>query len=213
MSTNLDFIETDNYQDVPNISSPLEQQPSSLVPINHGPIFSFYIIFKAIPFILYIFGWILFSSMFQWVAIIVTSAIDFWYTKNIAGRLIVGLFWSNRVDNQGKSQWIFEHSNNYGDKSTVNAEHKGQKRTFWISLYGSSIVWCLFSFFSIIRLKPGWLMCSGISASLALVNAWGFNKCDGDSKQYLKNSIFGDGLSSMIFDKAKSAISSTIQNS
>lgn len=185
----MDFIGTENLDEMPSMPATSETSNSPIIPVDQGPIFSFYLIFKALPLGVYLFGWLLFGSMMQWVSIIILSAIDFWYTKNVAGRLIVGLLWSNKVNDEGENQWVFEHSPNYGSQSTITAENKGQTRTFWLVLYGAAVIWFIFAFFSFIRLKPGWLMCTGIACTLALVNAWGFNKCDGDSKKYLKNTL------------------------
>ena len=33
---------------------------------------------------------------------------DFWVVKNVTGRLLVGLRWWNYIDEDGKSQWMFE---------------------------------------------------------------------------------------------------------
>ena len=33
---------------------------------------------------------------------------DFWNTKNVAGRTLVGLRYWNQVDEDGESYWVFE---------------------------------------------------------------------------------------------------------
>jgi len=46
------------------------------------------------------------SSLF-----LVTScllAADFWYTKNVAGRLLVGLRWWTKFKEDGTEEWIYE---------------------------------------------------------------------------------------------------------
>ena len=35
-------------------------------------------------------------------------AADFWTVKNITGRLLVGLRWWNKVNEDGTSEWVFE---------------------------------------------------------------------------------------------------------
>lgn len=35
-------------------------------------------------------------------------AADFWNTKNVAGRLLVGLRWWNETSPEGASIWVFE---------------------------------------------------------------------------------------------------------
>ena len=42
------------------------------------------------------------------VVIVVFLAMDFWNTKNVAGRTLVGLRYWNQVDEDGESYWVFE---------------------------------------------------------------------------------------------------------
>jgi len=35
-------------------------------------------------------------------------AFDFWTVKNVSGRLMVGLRWWNKIEEDGTSTWIFE---------------------------------------------------------------------------------------------------------
>ena len=42
------------------------------------------------------------------IVIILLLAMDFWVVKNITGRLMVGLRWWNKVEDDGSSTWLFE---------------------------------------------------------------------------------------------------------
>ena len=42
------------------------------------------------------------------LVIILLLAFDFWTVKNVTGRLMVGLRWWNKVEEDGTSQWVFE---------------------------------------------------------------------------------------------------------
>ena len=42
------------------------------------------------------------------LTVILLLAIDFWTVKNVTGRLMVGLRWWNKVDEDGTSTWMFE---------------------------------------------------------------------------------------------------------
>ena len=42
------------------------------------------------------------------LTILLLLAMDFWTVKNISGRLLVGLRWWNKVEEDGTSRWIFE---------------------------------------------------------------------------------------------------------
>ena len=42
------------------------------------------------------------------LTIILLLAFDFWTVKNVTGRLMVGLRWWNKVEEDGTSTWQFE---------------------------------------------------------------------------------------------------------
>ena len=46
-----------------------------------------------------------------YLIVILLGACDFWITKNIAGRTLVGLRWWNEVKENGEEVWIFESKN------------------------------------------------------------------------------------------------------
>ncbi len=46
-----------------------------------------------------------------YLVVIILGSADFWTTKNIAGRILVGLRWWNEVKEDGTEVWIFESKN------------------------------------------------------------------------------------------------------
>lgn len=44
----------------------------------------------------------------QIVVVVVLLSLDFWNTRNVAGRTLVGLRYWNEVDEEGESSWVFE---------------------------------------------------------------------------------------------------------
>jgi hypothetical protein len=162
----LDFINTDISADSPPPTPSPAVRPASTV-------FSVFLFLKASQYVVYLFGWIFIPwTVLQWVFAIIAPAADFWFTKNIAGRLILGMRWSSKVNDDGNSQWVFEYVEG-GLK-----ERAGQRRTFWLLLWASACAWALFSFFSLVRLSFGWLFVAAIGLSLACSNALGFWHCD-----------------------------------
>jgi hypothetical protein len=161
----MEFVTTETYSEADPARRPL-------VPRN-GTIFTVFLFLKGSQYALYFFGWILLpSAIFQWTLTIIASVADFWFTKNLAGRLILGIRWSTRVTDSGDSQWVFEYvPGGFGQRSA-------QRYTFWLMLTGAVGLWALFSSFSLILLRPGWLFVTAIGLSLAFTNAWGFWKCD-----------------------------------
>lgn len=70
----------------------------------------FHMVFRFLAIFLYLFSTYIYSSFITiFVVIIVCLSMDFWTVKNVTGRLLVGLRWWNHVDEEGKSQWIFEN--------------------------------------------------------------------------------------------------------
>jgi hypothetical protein len=46
-----------------------------------------------------------------YLVVILIGSADFWMTKNISGRILVGLRWWNEVKEDGTEVWIFESKN------------------------------------------------------------------------------------------------------
>ena len=51
------------------------------------------------------------SDALAYLIVIILGAMDFWLTKNISGRLLVGLRWWNEVREDGSEVWVFESKN------------------------------------------------------------------------------------------------------
>ncbi len=51
------------------------------------------------------------NEAIAYLVVIILSAADFWTTKNISGRILVGLRWWNEVKENGEEVWIFESKN------------------------------------------------------------------------------------------------------
>ena len=69
----------------------------------------FHLLFRSLALFLYIFYFVIpLQFTASVLAIILMLAIDFWVVKNISGRLLVGLRWWNKVEEDGTSNWLFE---------------------------------------------------------------------------------------------------------
>jgi hypothetical protein len=161
------FVGPDSYTDHP----PAERSLRLVRPT--GTIFMVFLMLKTLPFAVYLFGWLLVSSApVRWFLALSLAGADFWFTKNVAGRLILGMRWSSRVTDTAATQWVFEYVDG-GVQATA-----AQRRTFWVLLAGTICIWILFSLFAIIRLSLGWCVVNAIGAALAGANAAGYLHCD-----------------------------------
>lgn len=151
----------------------------------HPTVCIFHLLFKSAALLTYILGTLLFSSSFVilFVSIILLLAFDFWTTKNISGRLLVGLRWWNEVHDTstpGKpgattNKWRFE-------SSTTKKSNDFDVRVFWGGIYASTGVWILMALSAMLQLKVQWLLLCAVALVLNGANLVGYIRCDRDAK-------------------------------
>ncbi|KAK2962473.1 putative Golgi apparatus membrane protein TVP23 [Blattamonas nauphoetae] len=116
----------------------MDEEP--LAAKNHPVVIVFYFLFKVLSYLMYLFGSLFkFNFVITFVLEIVFFSCDFWITKNIAGRFLVGYRWWSAVGENGETTWRFEALQ---DRSCVK---KRASSIFWITLWASTIIWALAS--------------------------------------------------------------------
>lgn len=153
---------------------------------SHPTVIIFHILFKAAAIVLYVMGGLIAGNSSDGarmitlvVLIILLHAADFWTVKNITGRLLVGLRWWNKVE-EDETTWIFESA----EDKMVN---KFDRTVFWTVLYGTPLVWCVFLFLAIISFKVDWLLVNVIAIALNFSNVYGYYKCSKEQKTQLQS--------------------------
>lgn len=70
----------------------------------------FHVFFRASALLVYLLIPFFVSGHFieLFLTIVLLLAFDFWTVKNVTGRLLVGLRWWNKVEEDGTSSWVFE---------------------------------------------------------------------------------------------------------
>lgn len=138
------------------------------------------------------------STALVYLAVILLASFDFWWTKNVSGRKLVGLRWWNEVKDDGTEVWIFE-SKNEVKESTADS------RIFWICVYLAAAVWTLIFIWDIISFKWVWAIIALVCLIFAGTNLYGFFKCS--KKQQQNVSSLGAKAALKIVDKgAKYAV-------
>lgn len=177
----------------------------------------FHVALKFTAFIFYLFGgWFGQDFISTFVAVILLISMDFWVVKNVTGRLLAGLRWSNYIDDLGNSHWIFENKNtsqNQDRFSSFHEEIRGNSESadasiFWSGLILAPLLWFLLLIVSIFRLNIQWFMLVTLATILSTTNLYGYIRCRlGTSdikssvtqyvaKQVFYNFITGSGSSS-----------------
>ena len=114
------------------------------------------------------------------VALIVLLALDFWMTKNVTGRRLVGLRWWNDTE-QG---WKFESRPEGGDPGS-----RADRRVFWFGLGIPLVLWILMlllalvSVLGIITASPTRAIEAGVACALLGSNFYGYVKCSKDAQK------------------------------
>ncbi|XP_057672973.1 Golgi apparatus membrane protein TVP23 homolog B-like isoform X2 [Corythoichthys intestinalis] len=127
------------------------------------------------------------------VTIILLLSCDFWTVKNVSGRLMVGLRWWNRVDEDGTSHWVFEARKSDSVNPTTSAESK----IFWLGLIVFPILWAVFVFSVILTFQIKWLAVGIMGLVLQGANLYGYVRCKMRGKSSFSNvakSYFGAQL-------------------
>ncbi|XP_063070797.1 Golgi apparatus membrane protein TVP23 homolog B [Engraulis encrasicolus] len=139
------------------------------------PLASFFHLFFRTSAILVYLLCDLFSGSFIacMVTIILLLSCDFWTVKNVTGRLLVGLRWWNQVDEDGKSQWVFESRKDTSGKTITNSE----SRIFWLGLIVCPIFWVIFVLSTVFSFRIKWLGIVIMGVVLQWANLYGYVRC------------------------------------
>lgn len=168
------------------------QSPNSLyerlLQSSHPVALLSYIILRAAPLAVYLFGMLFTNSyILFFILVILLLAADFWNTKNVAGRLLVGLRWWNETSEIGNTVWVFENAdpNRYINPIDSNL--------FWILQYTIPALWSLLAFVALLKLHFISLILVVIALALSLTNTMAYTKCDKFGKANgIANSFFSN---------------------
>ncbi len=146
----------------------------------HPGIVFFTIFFKGLAMASFLFlGIFGVPEALTFIFVVILNSLDFWFVKNVSGRILVGLRWWNEVKEDGSEIWRFESSHEVKAKSIDTT-------IFWMSLYIAPIFWGVFLFLQLIGLKFMWFISCLIGLILTFSNAFGYYKCSGEQKNKIK---------------------------
>ncbi|KAJ8263782.1 hypothetical protein GJAV_G00141230 [Gymnothorax javanicus] len=169
--------------------------------IKHPLACFFHLFFRVCAILAYLLCEVLSSSFIAcMVTIILLLSSDFWTVKNITGRLMVGLRWWNQVDEDGKSQWMFESRKGSGKNPVSDAE----SRIFWLGLVVCPIIWVIFAFSTLFSFRIKWLAVVIMGVVLQGANLYGYVRCKMGSRTSLRTvatSYLGRQLFKQAMDK------------
>ena len=119
------------------------------------------------------------SDALIFIFVVILNSLDFWFVKNVSGRILVGLRWWNEVKEDGTEVWRFESSHEVKARSIDTT-------IFWMSLYIAPLFWGIFIILELIGLKIMWFLACLIAFILTFSNTFGYYKCSGEQKNKIK---------------------------
>lgn len=133
--------------------------------------------FRGAAIVVYLFGGIFTDSFITtFVFVVLLLSADFYTSKNIAGRILVGLRWWNYVDDEGVSHWIYESRKI--DPNLPSPINSQEARIFWTALILCPVLWTIFVLVALFALNLKWMVLVGIAIILNLANLHGYVKCN-----------------------------------
>ena len=146
---------------------------------NPGIVF-FTLFFKALAIFSFLFlGIFGVSEALIFIFVVILNSLDFWFVKNISGRILVGLRWWNEVKEDGTEEWKFESSQEEKKRSIDTT-------VFWISIYVTPVFWGVFFILELIGLKLMWTLACLIALILTGSNTFGYYKCSGEQRKKIE---------------------------
>ena len=145
----------------------------------------FHLFFKALAIAMYLFLYLVIKNfVVSFVFITLCLAFDFWTTKNVTGRLMVGLRWWNEVHEDGKSVWRFE---SLPDKDKGRLDPV-ESMIFWGAVVLEPAVWIVCVVLALLSIPPKveWAVLVFIALVLSCVNFAGYVKCARGARRALR---------------------------
>jgi len=140
----------------------------------HPVICLLHVLFRSLALLAYLLcGWFDVSFIGSFVTVLLLLSADFWTTKNITGRIMVGLRWWNHIDEEGRSHWVFEARK----PSPQGRVSPTEARLFWGGLVAAPLIWAVFGVVALLTFSVRWLMLVCIALSLSGSNLLGFIRC------------------------------------
>ena len=165
-----------------NTTNP-DEETAAVETTKHPTAVMVHVVFKCSAIVVYLTcNW--FSNDFVIIFVLLTLllTIDFWWTKNVSGRLLVGLRYWNEVDEStGESKWQFESR----DAEGMRLVDATEKRIFWWTIYGAPLVWVLFLTTSLTKLNFNYALVCLMAVGMLMTNTLGYMKCSKDQREQI----------------------------
>lgn len=128
------------------------------------------------------------SQIHTFIVVIACLSFDFWITKNVTGRILIGMRWWNGEDETEQEGWYFESYDIKIEKSAVDGF------VFWWGMIISTGFWGIMFVVKFLGFSLFWGMLVLIGFALNMSNLYGYYLCKKDHEEKLRELLhkFGD---------------------
>ena len=142
---------------------------------------------KAIPLITHIVFWLVWSDLFivAFSICLLFLSVDFWLTKNVNGRLMVGLRWWNHIDDEGNSVWVFEALE---DSQKVRLSYF-EMMGFWGTIMLCPVLWLLTLLLCLVNTSIPFIGLVVIAVVMNTLNLCGFMMSAKGTRSLIKRRV------------------------
>jgi Eukaryotic protein of unknown function (DUF846) len=150
----------------------------------------FHVGFKLVSILAFMFmGLFTRSNVSVFITVLLSACLDFWTTKNVTGRYLIGLRWWSAADfatEEDIVRTIDEDDEGHGDKKedepewhfesydTITTNSMLDANIFWWGQGGASIFWSIMLVLKVIGLNMFWGMLVFICCSLTVMNLYAY---------------------------------------
>ncbi len=113
-------------------------------------------LFKGLALAIYLFFSLFLSSIFTFILTTLASIVDFWITKNISGRILVGLRWWRAYDVSGTEGFQFE------SHQPAESYNRVDSTIFWSSQVLVTGLWAAFLLLNMLGFNLYWSLMTGV---------------------------------------------------
>lgn len=121
--------------------------------------------------------------------------------QNITGRLLVGLRWWNKINDDGTSEWVFESHEDMAEIDPLDS------RVFWAGLYGAPVLWVMLLIIAILKFNVEWALIVLVAVALSGANIIGYTRCKKDAKQKMQSLMSNGTMGALSFPAGSSILS------
>lgn len=169
----------------------------------HPGIILLTLIFKGIPVASYLVLFFIFgnSMMLSLFLVYITASMDYWFVKNISGRILVGLRWYRKIEDNGDEEVIYEH------KRDEALNNPADSKFFWGLQYLQTAIWGVLFAWNCITFDINDLMVVAVPFVLSAINLYYYINCSSEQKSKLSD-MFSKGKK----DAGKYALNKGLEN-